>query len=179
MQHFYFYPLGHEQPWKVFGREIIWLQLILSLTETMMNIFLWYSWDLWLLEISLLSSSASWVIAMQTGQDQSLYLRPKRRKWSRFPSPLWLKKVMVETRLLGNRSCYREKDTNFRQNGQCIRYWDEGRFRSEIDIQTLFLLLCWLTVVKWPCQLHLHNVTPFLKKYWWFLVLLQCLEKNF
>lgn len=46
---------------------------------------------------------------MLTGQDQNLYFRPRRRKFLRLLSPFWLEEVMVETRLLGNRSCYRKK----------------------------------------------------------------------
>lgn len=62
---------------------------------------------------------------MLTGQDQNLYFRPRRRKFLRLLSPFWLEEVMVETRLLGNRSCYRKKkkkDTNVKQNGECSRY---------------------------------------------------------
>lgn len=40
-----------------------------------------------------------------------LILKTQEKEILRLPSPLWLQKLMVETRLLGNRSFYGEKDT--------------------------------------------------------------------
>lgn len=58
-----------------------------------------------------LHSLTSWNIVMLTGQDQSLYLAPKERD-IKAPFLLWLERPKVETRLFGNRSCYRERYTN-------------------------------------------------------------------
>ena len=105
--HFDPYLLNHGQLLK--GNTLIWLQFIPNLIETIMNVFFFqYSWYLQPFKISPLSSLVSGVIAMVIGQDQSLYLRLRRRRPS---SLLWFERSMGEIRLFGSRIYYREIDT--------------------------------------------------------------------
>lgn len=123
---------------------------------------------MWPLEISPHPSLASWVVAMAVGQDQSLHLRPRKRKHSRLPSPLWLERPMVETRLFGSKSYYKRRDKQMLVKIASATGTEVQLGFTYKSTFKFFFLLCWQIDVKWPWQLHCNHVTPRLK---YFLVI--------